>query len=265
MGAASWAHCPECKVQLKEDKLDAHRKRVHPKGARTPEQAQHHRRRQATMKKAAFAILALIAIAAVVVAATQIPNLGTPAGAEPAAEGRPYLGDPEAPVTAYYFGDHQCPSCAHFELAGALAHLEENHIEPGQVRLVVKSFPIVGSDSYWAAQASYAVWQLDPDAWHEWNQFVFMNQGQGQSGWASQHGITQITASWGGVSMDGFSSLLDVRQVRDLVREDERDAQRLGIASTPSLYIDGQRVNANDVDAVDTAIEQALGRLSEVQ
>lgn len=85
-------------------------------------------------------------------------------GFEPAApaglddQGDPVLG--EGPVTVYSFADFQCPYCREFELTRFDALARE-----GVARFVFKDLPVVGDDSWTAAEASQQVWQDSPEAY----------------------------------------------------------------------------------------------------
>ena len=66
---------------------------------------------------------------------------GLPAGLT--ADGYPYLGDPDAPITLEEYSDFLCPFCArHFNQT--MSPLLENYIRAGQVKYVFHDMPLVG-------------------------------------------------------------------------------------------------------------------------
>lgn len=56
-------------------------------------------------------------------------------------EGEPSMGDKDAPVTVVEYVDYQCPFCKRFSTR-TLPRIEENYIETGKVRYVMKDFPV---------------------------------------------------------------------------------------------------------------------------
>jgi protein-disulfide isomerase len=171
----------------------------------------------------------------------------------------PTLGMAEAPVTIYYFADFQCSHCADFELGGGLDALRAQHIESGDVRLVAKDFPILGDDSWRAAQASQYVWEHAPGSYWAWHHGLF--ERQGAPGWASTDGLVAYTsASFPGIDADDLRAALDEERYEGEVRADFEAGEDVGVRSTPTLVIAGRNVNANDADAVERAIQDALAQ-----
>ena len=108
---------------------------------------------------------------------------GIPAGFT--ADGAPYLGSPDAPVTIEEWSDYQCPFCGrHFR--ETVPALLEKYVRPGKVRLVYRDFPLEslhptsiaghvaarcvgrqGADRYWAMHDALferqAEWTRLPD------------------------------------------------------------------------------------------------------
>jgi len=84
--------------------------------------------------------LALLLVALVSAAGAQANDYsGVPTGFT--AEGAPYLGSPDAPVTLEEWSDYQCPFCGrHFR--ETLPFLLQDYIRPGKVRLVFHDFPL---------------------------------------------------------------------------------------------------------------------------
>lgn len=173
------------------------------------------------------------------------------------ADDDPTLGRADAPLTIYYFADFQCPFCQRFELT-RLPALQQARIEPGDVRLVFKDLPILGADSWTAAQASQHVWETSPGAYWSWHRHVYESQGAERSGWASADNLVALSRDIPGVDVDGIRAALAEERHLAEARRDADDAREHGVHATPSLVIDGRVVNALDADAVDAAIAEAL-------
>lgn len=247
MADADWSPCPECGVPVKSSNLAQHKARVHGrKGAGMPRQL----RRALVVTVVALAVVAL---------AWLVLQAGQETPIELQVEEEPYWGDAQAPLTVFLFADYQCPFCARYETEGPLDRFLAKWVETGQVRIVYKDLAFVSADSIVAAEASQVVWAMAPQRWHEWNRHIFENQGQERSGWASRDGIVALTQAWGGVDMMEFTQRLDAREFRAEVEEDNQEARRGGISSTPTMVVGNHRLNALDEPAVDAAVREALG------
>ena len=57
------------------------------------------------------------------------------------AEGYPFRGEPNAPITMYEYSDYQCPFCARYFVQTEPA-INDNYVRTGKVRVVFRDFPI---------------------------------------------------------------------------------------------------------------------------
>lgn len=268
MAASSWVDCPTCGTTLKHSKLEDHLSRVHPGGARTTEERDRRQRRLKTLR---YGLGGLLAALVVVGLAWAMISLGDPAAVELSPRGEPTVGAAQAPVTIYLFEDHQCPSCAAWEADGGLDHVLETWVEPGHARLVYKDLAFISEGSIVTAEASQAVWQIDPEAWLSWHAYFFDHQGAEGSGWASQANVVAMTQAWGDqtpawsqADMEAFRAQLADHVHRGEVLDDIDEAKAAGVQSTPTMVIGGERVPAHDLELVDGAVrlayQQATGQ-----
>lgn len=58
------------------------------------------------------------------------------------AEGYPYRGSPDAPITMYEYSDFQCPFCSRYFIQTEPA-LDRSYVRSGAVRVVFRDFPLV--------------------------------------------------------------------------------------------------------------------------
>ena len=70
-------------------------------------------------------------------------------------DGRPYRGNPHAPVIIEEFSDFQCPFCARFA-AQTLPSIEENQIRSGDALLIFYDFPLTNLHPQATAAANAA-------------------------------------------------------------------------------------------------------------
>lgn len=198
------------------------------------------------------------ALAVLLVAVAALLLLRPPDAAPLSPEGDPVMGRSDAPVTVYYYGDFQCPHCQRFELGGAFDRLEAGHVDAGEVRVVVKDFPILGDDSWAAAEASQFVWETAPESYWAWHRGLFERQGPERSGWASPESLVAYGATVPGVDAEGLRAALADHRHREEVRADAEQGRVHGVRSTPTLVIGGEAVSALDERAVEAAIAREL-------
>lgn len=202
-----------------------------------------------------LAVAALAALA--ILAAILMTRPAPPAQMDDAHD--PVLGSAAAPLTIYYFADFQCPWCREFELR-QLDALRATSIDPGDARLVFKDLPILGEDSWTAAQASQSVWTTTPDLYWTWHRAVFEAQGEERSGWANASGLAAVSAQVEGVDVDAMLAAIGDGRYLEETQTDRAQGNDAGVRGTPTLVIGGRVVNALDAAAVRAAIEGARTR-----
>jgi len=164
-------------------------------------------------------------------------------------EGAPTLGPPDAPVTLVVFSDFLCPHCA--RAASVLRQLAEG--PDARVRLVFRAFPVhaermamVAAIAGRAAERQGRFWELH-DA-------MFAAQRE-----LSQERIMGLAEEIG-LDLDRFREDLLDPALEAQVRDDRDLGGRLGVRGTPSLFIDGRRMD-EPLSRLETAIEEELARV----
>lgn len=168
------------------------------------------------------------------------------------------LGREDAPVTVEIWADYQCPYCALFSQQ-VEPQLIAQYVETGQVRLVFRDLAFLGDESRWAAVAARLA--EDQDEFWPYHDYLFANQLGENVGSFSVERLQQI-ATMVGLDRSAFDAGLQLDAAREAftdIRADfEADAARLGIRSTPTVVVDGTRLEANDLATVRAAIDAAL-------
>ncbi len=157
-------------------------------------------------------------------------------------EGKPLMGSPDAPIDLYYWTDFQCPFCARFERE-TLPEIVRKQVEPGNVRVVFIWLPYFGEDSMTAAVAAACVWRRvrddSPDTYWDWQAAVFEEQGEKNSGWASEENLLEITRSVSGVDADALETCLQNRrdELEAEIDADVEQASSYDVTGTPTFGI----------------------------
>jgi protein-disulfide isomerase len=160
---------------------------------------------------------------------------------------QPSLGNENAAVTIVAFTDYQCPSCA--SMHPALERVVKEN--GGKVRLVTRDFPLSQhAEAFKAAEAAEAA--REQGKYWEYIAVLMRNQ--------SSLGVEKLKsfASELGLDRSRFDSALDSGKFAEMVQRDVEDGMKLGLTGTPSLFINGRRVNARSYEELKATVDAAL-------
>ena len=164
-----------------------------------------------------------------------------------AVDDRPWKGGANAKVTVVEFTDFECPSCGATQPV-----LEEVAKEFGdKVKLVVRNFPLAQhAHAFKAAEASEAA--REQGKYWEYVAILFANQK------ALEVARLKEYASRLGLDRTKFDAALDSGRFSSKVKKDLADGERIGVDSTPSVFINGKRTREKSKESLKAAIESAL-------
>ena len=163
----------------------------------------------------------------------------------------PSLGSSSAPVTIVEFSDFQCPFCR--SVAPTLKQVREKYGD--KVRVVWKDFPLtqIHPDAFKAAEAAHCAG--DQGKFWEYHDRLFANQQ------ALQPDSLKSYASALGLDTAAFNSCLDSSKHGPRVSEGVAQGTRLGVNSTPTLYINGRMISgAQPLETFSILIDEELSR-----
>jgi len=192
-------------------------------------------------------------------------------------EGEPVLGQEDAPVTMVVYEDFQCPFCQRFE-TGAMAQVNAEYVESGQVKVIWKDFPLPSLGHDWAeqsAETTECVYRQDNDAFWNVKELIFQNQDT-----ISTDNVESQIISWAsdeGVSEESVRSCLENGNPMEEVNADKQEGRSFDtvvqtpqgpsqfVSGTPSSVIYGEGdsegqplVGAQPFSAVESVIESKL-------
>ena len=164
-----------------------------------------------------------------------------------AIDDRPWKGGANASVTIIEFTDYECPSCGATQPV-----LEEVVKEFGdKVKLVVRNFPLgQHTHAFKAAEASEAA--REQGKYWEYASLLFSNQKELEIEKLKEY------ASRLGLDRAKFDAALDSGRFVGKVKRDLADGDKIGVDSTPSVFINGKRARERTKEALRVAIESAL-------
>lgn len=136
-------------------------------------------------------------------------------------------GNPDGDITLVEFLDYRCGFCkrAHGEVAKLLE-------TDGNIRLIVKEFPILGEQSLLASRFTIATKQIaGPDAYKNISDAVMEMSGE-----VSMRTLRRMASTFG-LDADAIEAHMDSEAVTDEIRRTRALAQRLQITGTPTFVL----------------------------
>ena len=164
-----------------------------------------------------------------------------------ATEGQPSKGAENAEVTIVEFTDFQCPMCA--KTHPILDELVKEY--DGKVRLVVRDYPLAQHENaFKAAEAAEAA--REQGKYWEFASLMFQNQ--------NELGVSKLKeyATRLGLDRKRFDESLDSGKFAAQVQKDMQEGLRIGVNSTPSVYVNGMMIKDRTKEGLKAAVETAL-------
>ena len=163
----------------------------------------------------------------------------------------PSTGAASAPVTIVEFSDFQCPYCR--QVAPTLKQIRDKYGD--RVRVVWKDFPLtqIHPQAFKAGEAGHCA--AEQGKFWEYHDRLFANQEALQPTDLKRHAADL------GLDRAKFDACLDSSKYGDRVREGVAQGSRLGVNSTPTMYVNGRLVSgAQPYEVIAAVIEEELSR-----
>ena len=164
--------------------------------------------------------------------------------------GSPYKGAAGAPIVITEFTDFQCPYCA--KMSDILSRLLE--LYPGKIKIVYKSYPLNNHRYAWKAAAAAMAAHRKGRFW-EFHDRLFENYKT-----IDDKAIQAIRKEFG-FDTPEFDALIRSPEVRTQVAQDRTEGQRIGVRSTPTVFINGKRLKDKTLEGFKKAIDKELKTL----
>ena len=162
------------------------------------------------------------------------------------------LGAEDAPVTIIEYASLTCPHCGLFHRE-VMAQVQEEYIDTGKVRWIFREFPL---DSFATAGAMLARC-AEPQHFFGFIEVMFAQQDE----WMQDPnaGLRNI-ARQGGFNNEQIDACIQNPEVLEGINWiQKRAAEEFGVNSTPTFFINGQRVlGALAFEALSPVIEEHL-------
>jgi protein-disulfide isomerase len=169
--------------------------------------------------------------------ATDVQNVVLPI------DGLPSKGSQSAKLILIEFTDYQCPFCSR-HVQQTLPQIERDYVNPGQVRYVVRDFPLesIHKEALKAAEAAHCAGEQG----QYWQMHDQLFASQNSLGW------DDLSAHAGklGLDVQGFQRCLDSDKYAAKIRQDLAEAQKMGIQATPTFLLGVGKPDGSGVTVV---------------
>lgn len=167
----------------------------------------------------------------------------------------PVRGEASATVTIEEYSDFQCPACK--QLHPILKQILQEF--PGQVKLVYNDFPLRTIHPNGAAAAEASQCAFAQSAFWEYHDLLF----QRQSDWSEATDLDPLFTGYAvelGLNEATFSACLANDETIASVVEDETEGKQASVSSTPTLFVNGERIIGPSYDELRAAVADRLGQ-----
>src|SRR3989344_4283449 len=152
-------------------------------------------------------------------------------------QGSYMTGTKEAKVNVVEFGDYQCPACAY--ASPILQQLVKAYKDNQNVNFVFRNFPLPQhSNAMISAEAAEAA--RDQGKFLEMSEMLYDRQNE----WSGNPKALELFAGFAkelGLNVKTFTDSVSQEKFKDIINKDRSDGQALGVNSTPTFFINGEK------------------------
>ena len=190
------------------------------------------------MREIWFSLLIVLSLAGASPAVGQTPPKPAPGGGE-ALTVKPddrVFGKADAPITIIEYASLTCPHCAHFAV-DVLPKLKQKWIDTGKAKLVLREFPLDEP----ALRAAMVARCAAADKFYPLVDTFFSQQEQWVTARDYRAALEKL-AKLAGIGDKQFKTCIEDKKLEDqIVQSRLTAAQQLGVSSTPSFFVNGQK------------------------
>jgi protein-disulfide isomerase len=171
------------------------------------------------------------------------------------------LGQSDAKVKLYEYGDLQCPICKDFS-EEIIPTLINSEVRGGAAKIDFRNFTIISQESVPAGAAMIAAGKQG----HGWNylELFYRNQGEERSGYVTDAFMTEIAKGAGVPDIAQWNKDRKDPKVIAEVEATTAEAQKLGFNGTPSFAVEGPGTSGKETlgtpgsaESLEESIEEA--------
>jgi len=168
------------------------------------------------------------------------------------------MGPEDAPVLVHEFADYQCPACAQFSTFGHPL-IKERLIDQGLIRFVRYDFPLVNAHPHAFLASRAARCAGEQERYWEYHDVLYGRQPT----WSPMRDPSSEFLQYAelvGIDRRAFQQCLNSDQHAEEVTRNLRLGESLGVSGTPTLMVNGERVQLRDYRDLEARVFEAAGR-----
>jgi protein-disulfide isomerase len=136
--------------------------------------------------------------------------------------------------------------------------LIEDFVADGKVFFEYRDYAFLGPESVTAATAAYCA--AEQDQFWNFHNSIFENQGQAHNQGAYADARLRLIAEQSGLDLEAYDACYSSPEAKQAIEEMTAEAQAAGVSSTPSVFVNGEKIEWEGYDTLKPAIEKALAR-----
>lgn len=164
---------------------------------------------------------------------TQSPSLEKINDEELYTNQNPIIGEPTARVTIVEFSDYNCPACV--AVNPILKSTIDNN--PGKIRLIIRHLPLPIKGHETSKDAAIAA-----TAANKFGKFREMHNELYKLEDKSRESMINTAVNLG-INKEEFVKATESEEIKQIVEEDMKTAEKLNLRGTPSIFINGKVFN----------------------
>ncbi len=147
---------------------------------------------------------------------------------------RPHLGNPESSVVIHEYSDFQCPACQSSQIVVEAIMNEYSD----QIKLEFYNLPLTSIHKYAYKAAEAAACANDQNKFWEYHDMLYSHQEDLTMSDLESYAETI------GLDVELWNDCLTTRTKKYVIEKDLSEALNLGLNSTPTFFLNGQRVES---------------------
>lgn len=163
--------------------------------------------------------------------------------------GSPFLGPADAPISIVVFSDFQCPYCS--KLGPTFDEILKKN--PKTVKIYYKHFPIRGHEQAVSAAIAAMAAQKQGKFW-EYHDLLFQNIRD-----LNQDKFIELAEKIG-LDINKFKHDMQDPQNMGQINKDQQDGFTAGVKGTPTLFVNGRKVQDRSVAGMQKLIDEELAK-----
>lgn len=175
---------------------------------------------------------------------------------------QPFLGEESAPVQIVEFGDYKCPICKNFN-ESFFPQIEKDFIDSGKAKFYFMNYSFINIDSIRSAKFGESVYQeLGNKTFWEFHKLIYEKQPND----LRYERMDYFTEAFLEDTLKEIVSEQDAQKVVESYKNNQSEpawnidmkaANKLGIAGTPTIYVNGEKFEGNSYVDFKEMVENA--------